>query len=170
MPSNLASPPLKTPLVELPEGKLAEPLTLKNFAATISRPWLQWFTSVTSRVESSAPVLTTESLTAQVATIAPTALALGTIAGGLYRISYYLRITTAASVSSSATVSIGFTDGAVSCSVSGAALTTNTVASVQSGVFIVRSDQASAVTYAVVYASAGTPMAFSLDLACEAIG
>ena len=69
--------------------------------------------------QSTSPV----SLTAQGASIGVTAIPTSSLASGLYRVSYYCRITTAAGVSSSLIVTFSFTDGGVACSFASAALT-----------------------------------------------
>lgn len=106
----------------------------------------------------------------QQATIAPTPLSLGVLAPGLYRVSYRTRITQAASTSSSLTISIGWTESALSLAQSGAALTGNTVTTQQSGVLLIRVDHASPITLAATYVSVGaTPMKFEAEVTVERV-
>lgn len=171
MPSTLADPPLTTDLIELPVMRSPQdPLARLVGAVKMQRAWYEYFLGVMTRTEQSAPVLVTNTVTAQSAAIAPTDLPLGTTAGGLYRVSTYARITVPASVNSSLTVTIGFTDGAVACTFSGAALITNTTASVQSNTFNLRADPASPITFSVAYVSVGTAMQYALSITVELIG
>lgn len=133
----------------------------------LPRVWIDWFTSLTIRVDSNPQSFSPVTLPAQGAAIGTTPLPVVTNAG-LYRITYYARITTAATTSSSLTITLGWTDGGNSCSLSGAAMTGNTVTTVQTGTAMVRSDQAGALTYATAYASVGaTSMQYSLDITVE---
>jgi hypothetical protein len=108
-------------------------------------------------------------LTGQTASLSATAFVPATaITAAVYRVSYAIRVTTAATSSSSLTVTAGWTAGAVAQSSSGAALTGNTTATQQSGSFLVKADGGTAITYAVTYASTGaTAMAYELDVILE---
>jgi len=172
MPRSLADPPVTTDLINLPEIRSkADPLARLPGAVTIQRAWYEYFLGLTTRTEQSSPVLLTTALTLQTGAIAPTDLPLGTTVGGLYRVSTYMRITTAASTSSSLTITIGFTDGSVNCIFAGAALTTNTTASVQCNTFVLRADPASPITYRTAYASVGaTAMRYALSVVVEQVG
>lgn len=133
----------------------------------LPRVWIDWFTALTIRVDTNPQSFNPVSIAAQGAAIGTTPLPVDTSAG-LYRITYYARITTAATTSSSLTVTLGWTDNGNTCSVTGAAMTGNTVTTVQSGTVLVRSDQASPLTYATAYASVGgTSMQYSLDITVE---
>lgn len=105
-------------------------------------------------------------LTAQDATIAATAIIPAvSVHNVLSRVSYSLQITRAATVSSSATLTIGWTRNSVSCSQAFAAVTGNTTATQQNGVIVIYPDAGASVTYGVVYASVGaTTMLFALDV------
>ena len=77
------------------------------------------------------------------------------------------RITTAASSSSSLTLTFGWTQ-AVTCTASSAAITGNTTATTGSFMVVVRADAATALTYATTYASSGgTAMVYRIDVAVE---
>lgn len=132
--------------------------------------FLTWLTSLLQDVDASPARVKTVSKTAQGAAIATTSIPTGALAAGLYRVSWYLRITRAATTSSSATVSIGFTDGTVNVTLSGAAVTGNTTGTAQSGSFLIRIDASTPVTYSVAYASVGgTSMLFAIDLVLEQV-
>lgn len=169
--ATISDPPLTTDLIELPEIRSkADPLSRLVGAVKIQRAWYEFLLGVTTRAQQSAPVLVTKTLTAQSAAILPTDLPLGTTTGGLYRVSTFARITVPASVNSSLTLTIGFTSGAVACSFSGAALITNTTASVQCNTFVLRSDAAAPITFAVAYVSNAAGMTYRLDVLAELLG
>lgn len=89
---------------------------------------------------------------------------------GLFRISTYLRITYAAGASSSAQITIGWTDGGVACSDTFSAVTGNTTATTQSGSRLVQADRDTTITYAVAYASSpAAAMSYSLSVRAEAL-
>jgi hypothetical protein len=156
MPTTLEPVPHEAPMVDAP-------------ALTISSVWYRYFSTViVGRLQTSAFVSKGFTLANQSAAIGATALTTG--AGGVYRISWMIRITQAASGSSAATVTIAYTDGGVNLTQSGAAVTGNTPTTVQSDMLLVRADAGTAVTYAVAYSSSGaTPMQYTLSLAVEQV-
>lgn len=127
----------------------------------------QWLLSLTTRIQASPNVQNTVALTAQAAAIGSTAVSVGTVAAGVYRLTFYARITTPASVSSSLTVNFGWTDGGVSCSKASVAITGNTTTTVGSESFLMRADQATALNYSTTYAAVGTPMQYALTVTIE---
>jgi hypothetical protein len=137
----------------------------------LSADWYLWFFAQANRVQQAPPVLgTPTSLTSQSASIGTTALTLPALSGGVYRVSWYARITTAATVSSSLTVTIGFTETAITLSTSGSAITGNTTTTTQSGSVLLQIDAASSLTYSTTYASVGaTSMVYRLSLTCEQV-
>ena len=113
-----------------------------------------------------APV---ESVNAQSATIALTPLAVS-VSNGWWRISYFARITVAATTSSSLIPRLGFTQGGVPCVYAGAAMTGNATSTFQSESVFVRADANVAFTYGATYASVGaTPMQFLMDVSVERV-
>jgi len=139
-------------------------------AGWLQRVWADWFRTLAYRVDVSPFRVQTVSLTAQAATIPATAVPILLLVAGLYRVTYTVRITRAATSSSSATVTLGWTDGTVACTQAFAALTGNTTATVQTGTVLLRGDGASAITYSVAYASAGATSAlYALDVCVEFI-
>lgn len=135
----------------------------------MSSTWIQYLLGIKEDLQHTNTRLRGESLAAQSASLGSTPLPLPALAAGLYRVSYYARITQPATTSSSLIVTIAFTDGSVACFLAGAALATNTSASVQSGTFLIRSDAASPISYSTTYVSVGaTPMQYRLDLTVEA--
>lgn len=161
--STLPDPPLQTSLVTPPTNP-KDPLAIW----AINPTWNDYLLSLKILTQSAPSVLRTISLSAQSAAIPATPMPLGTTAAGLYRVAWTFRITTAATVSSSLTVTIQYTDGSVSCQQVGAGVTGNATNTVQSGVILLRSDTAAAINYAVSYASVGaTSMVYKLDLVTE---
>ena len=149
--------PTDTPLVE----PNAEGALLINFL------WLQTFVARDQQLAQSATRLTNPLVTLQAASIAATPLSIGTNAG-LYRVNLVARITRAATVSSSLTVTIRWTMGGVALSKTYTALTGNTTATYLAEIFPVRLDAATALTYETVYASSGaTTMEYSAEIAVE---
>jgi hypothetical protein len=84
-------------------------------------------------------------------------------AGGNYRLSYYLRKTIADGVSSSAQVTLGWTDQLTALSEAFAALATDSITAHASGSILVRADNASNITLDVAYAS-NTPNVMNFDV------
>lgn len=150
---------------------LVTPLTAdgKNF---ISVQWADWLVQgLIPRAQSSAQVLSGKvTKTAQSASISSTSIALPSIVAGLYRVSTYMRVTTVDAVSSSLTVTVGWTDGLVACTRSGVAMTGNTTGTNQGNVFTILSDASSPITYSTTYAS-NTPgqMVYKLTVLVELV-
>ena len=88
-------------------------------------------------------------LSAALATVA----ILTTTVAGLYEVGYYIRKVAADGVSSSLTVTIGWTENAVAQTRAFAALTTDTTGANQSAVIPVLADAATDITIAIAYAS-----------------
>ena len=107
--------------------------------------------------------------TAQSASIATTSLPTdGDLSAGLYRVTYYARITTAAGVSSSLTVNFGWTDGAISQTHSGAAMTGNSNTTWQTDSILIYVDAATPISYSTTYASdAAGAMQYQLFVTLE---
>jgi len=105
----------------------------------------------------------------QAAAIATTDIVLARATqNGLYRVSYSLRISQAATTSSSAALTLGWTTNSVSCSQAFSAITGNTTATQTSDAITVLVDANSAITYSVSYTSVGaTPMQFGVDVRVE---
>lgn len=164
--ANLSPLPRETAIV----GRVPDPQTGRlTLTGLIASAWDNWLSELAERLNDTPNVLVTKTLTAQGASISATAFALPDLSPGLYRISYHARISRAGSVSSSLTVTMGYTNGAVSCTQAGAAMTGNTTATVQGGVVIVDIDQNTSITYATTYADGGggTSMQYRLSMTVE---
>jgi hypothetical protein len=144
---------------------------LVNAKRKATQPFIDWATALSQTVDAS-PSRTGSAveLTTQTASIGATPVPTGALATGYFRVTFYARITQAATVSISLTLTLGFTDDSVACALSGAALTGNTTATTQSLTFLVRNDQASALTYSTTYASVGaTAMQYKLSVIVERV-
>lgn len=166
MPAHTDSPPpFKAPIVEL------NPQSGKPSANyPISKEWAIWLQSaVIGPVSQSVVTFSPVALTAQTAAIGTTPIPLPSLPNGLYRITYYARITTAASVNSSLTLTIGWTESGVALTSSTSAITGNTVTTVSTGSIMVQVDAATAISYATAYVSNLAGMAYRLSLIVEAM-
>jgi len=140
-----------------------------GLASRVSEDWRRWLQEVKDAIDATARrVGSAVALAGQVAAVSGT---LYTPArAGLFRVSWVLLITQAATTSSSLQLSIGATTGGVLTTQTGQALTSNTFGDVQSGSVVVSSDAAAAITYAVAYASVGgTPLAYAVNVTVEAL-
>jgi hypothetical protein len=136
----------------------------------LPRVWIDYFAAVGIRIDQQTHTLTVQQFFNLSGNIPPTPLPLEALSAGLYRLTYYTRITVPASVSSSLQIGFGWTDGAVSCEILADPLTTNTIGTVQSNTLMVQNDQAAPLTYSVIYTtSGGTPMQFTLTIVVEQI-
>lgn len=165
MPS-LPSPPLNSSLIELDPK---DPQRRTPFI--MDKVWAIWLQeSLVPRTEDGTQLWYTNTLTQQQASIPLTSIPLGTVPAGLYRMTWYLRITQAATTSSSLTFGMAWTETTVSLASAGAALTGNTTTTVQSGTFLFRADSGSAISYLTTYASVGgVPMKYRLDFTLELV-
>jgi hypothetical protein len=146
------------------------PITMLQ-GSTLSTDWTRWFLALWGNVSAQPLILGTRlNLTNQNAAIPQTAFPAPALRGGLYRINWYLRITTPDPVSSSLTLTIGFSESGLALSIASAALTGNTVLTWLSGSTLIFTDQATAITYRTTYVSntAGT-MKYRLAAAVEQV-
>jgi hypothetical protein len=145
------------------------PLTFPR-ALSIAKEWVDWLQSVKDAIDASAQRRGGVSLSTQGAAIGTTAIPTPVLTAGLYRVSTYARITRAATVSSSLTVTVSWVDGGIACSQAFAAITGNTTGTVQAQAVMIRADQGTTVSYATAYASSGaTSMQYALDVRLESM-
>lgn len=156
-------------MAELTSQLLNEPLI--DASGRMNPRWYIYFRDANAQIQAApAAVIPPVELTAQNASISATPLPTDALAPGLYQISWYVRITTVATTSSSLTVTIGWTDGGVACTFSGAAITGNLTSSTQSQILLVRSDQAAPISYSTTYASnAAGEMQYSLVVVLQRV-
>jgi len=138
-----------------------------------SKTFIDWMTQLVADVDAAPARLQTASVSGQHASIGTTAIQTGSLATGLYRVTWYARVTTPATTgaaTSSLTVTLGWTDGGVTCTYSGAAMTGNTTGTVQSQTQMVNVAAASPITYATTYASnTAGQMVYKLTLVLEQV-
>ena len=136
----------------------------------LSQPWLMYLSRLPATLYSIPSRLNAESVAAQGASIAATDISGTGLSAGLYRVSYYARITRAATTSSSLVVALGWTDGGVAQSYAGADMTGNTTATTQTGSVLIHVDAGQPVTYAATYGSVGaTAMQYGLSVTLEKV-
>lgn len=167
--SVIADPPSQDSLIE------TDPTTPgRQEPFYVSASWLRWLTqSLLAQIANVAeirlaPTDAGGTLDDQHAAIAATPLAAGQLSAGTYRLTYYARIKTPDGVASSLTVSLGWTEDTLALSQTGAAMTGDTVSTVQNGSIMVTIDRNSSPTYSTAYAS-NTPakMGYKLSFLLE---
>jgi hypothetical protein len=132
--------------------------------------WPKWFRNLYDTVSACPERLQTVSLTVQGASIATTPIPLQNFPQGVYRVTWYARITRAATVSSDLTIHVGFLDDTVACAVDGAVGSGNTTATWHSGTVVITSDLDGPITYSTTYASVGaTSMQYKLTIVLERV-
>jgi hypothetical protein len=151
----------------------AAPFPLRDPIATtrgdVTMPWINWFSSLQQDVQQAPYRLTSVNLDNQVASLGVTGFALGRLSAGLYRVSYLMRVTTPATVSSGLSVGIGFTRTGITSVLAGVTMTDNAIGACRSETFLVRIDSATPVTYRSTYVSVGAivmqyGVSFTLEL------
>lgn len=121
----------------------------------VTPSWRDALTRVWQRLNS-VPVLVLHSQQAALgAAISPATVLAVLPETGLYRVTWYARVSRAATSSSSLQLTVGWTDGGVACTQAGAALTGNTTATCESVSLVVAADVATNLTLAVAYTSSG---------------
>lgn len=165
MATELPPVPMRSPVLESGQQ---DPQKKQPFMAVLHREMVRWLSLLRNAVNVASQFVASVSLSSQSAAVATTDVA--TLPAGLYRVGYSLRITQAATTSSSAQPTLGWTSDSVSCSQAFAAVTGNTTASQSSDQVMVNVDASTPITYSIAYASVGaTPMRFSFDLFVEDI-
>ena len=137
----------------------------------VTRRWENWLNKIRGALNL-APQreIPAVALDTQSAAIVATDLPTPPLAAGLYRVTTFLRVTTAAGVSSSVAVTLTFTCGLVACSFALPALTANVTNAPQSETRMLLVDDGSVVQYAVAYASnPAAAMVYELSIALERV-
>ena len=149
-----------------PGGPLVQPTT-----GAASRYWVQWWTDLRQMATDSPRVVVSPvSLTGQGSSIATTNISPGQVAAGLYRLSYYARVTGAAFVSSSLVTTLGWTDHGQALTVSGPGLTANDVTIPETLTVMAYLDALTPITYETSYASVGAvTMVYELYVTLESV-
>lgn len=143
-------------------------ITQQGSRGGINPRWLAFFQAIADQLAISPMSERSVSVDTQSASIAATAFPGVTIAPQMYRVNAALQITTAATSSSSLTLTVTWTSRGVACSHSFSALTSNDPALPESHVFDLYADGDTDIEYALAYASVGaTAMVYAADLVLE---
>lgn len=133
----------------------------------------EWVTYLSSQAESTAAAvqrLFMVELTQQDTSLGATDISNGALTSGLYSFRYYARVTRAASINSSLTVTFDWRDGGGTLTFSDSAITGNTTTSYGEQTVLIHVDGAAPVRYSTTYASAGaTTMQYSLYVVLERV-
>lgn len=136
----------------------------------ISNAWAYFLTTLLTVLGQATKCLGSSSKTDQTASIGATDLTDGTFGAGMYRLTYYARVTRAATTSSSLQVTLSWTDHGITLTSTLAAMTGNTTSTVQQGGGLIYSDGGQPVTYSTTYASTGaTSMSYEIFVALEQV-
>jgi len=156
-------------LAPQPEYVVEQPVLSSRISGRVTQAMRYWLLSMADRINGSPSIIATTSLTVQSASIAPTSFGILQVQPGVYRLSMAARVTRAATTSSSLTVTFGWTS-TVACTTSSAAITGNSTSTTGSLTYLVRVDEATAITYATTYVSVGAvTMQYQLDVTCEQV-
>jgi len=156
-------------LAPQPEYVVEQPVLSSRISGRVTQAMRYWLLSMADRINGSPSIIATTSLTVQSASIAPTSFGILQVQPGVYRLSMAARISRAATTSSSLTVTFGWTS-TVACTTSSAAITGNSTSTTGSLTYLVRVDDATAITYATTYVSVGgVTMQYQLDVTCEQV-
>lgn len=133
--------------------------------------WVRWFQTLVDLVTGAPIKVGGVDLTAQAASVPTTALpTTAPLPAGVYRLTSAARITQAATISSTLTLTMGWTDGGVSCAKTFATVSGNTISTTDSQTYSVHVDAGTPLTYSVAWSSAGaTAMRYALSLLVEAL-
>ena len=142
------------------------------FEGFTTEPWIKFFVNQTDQIDAAAAVVETESLTDQSASIGTTAFDIGSVTAGLFRVTHYAHITTAATTgaqTSSLTVHLAWTDTQTMAH-SYSAITGNLNTTFQSGTQMVYIDNATSLSYSTTYASdTASEMVYDLRFTIERV-
>lgn len=130
----------------------------------ITRPWTDYFTSLGGQVQQATRAVDTVSLPTQTATIGPTDISDGNLAGGVYSFGYFLAITNAGGAGGTVSVTLDWTYDGTARSWTGAVLNSDVAAEWDSENKLIRIDSGSPVRYSTTVV-AGAPLAeYSIDV------
>ena len=136
----------------------------------ITDPWRIWLRNLHQEVGTNPARVAIVTLDAQTGSLATTPYKTASLGPGLYRVNVFTHVTTVGSVSSSLSVTIGFTHKTVACTFQSIALVTNLTTSVQTNVWTFAIDASTPVTYASSYAAnAAASMAYSFVAVLESV-
>ncbi len=145
------------------------PVTLAS--RIVSGDWYRWLSQLTSAIGSTPTTFSSQiALTNQNAAIATSNIPLPALNAGNYLVMTYARITTADGVASSLTVTAGWTETGVPLTLSGAAMTGDTIGTVQSNAWMVNVDGSTPISYRTTYSSSTAgKMHYTLRIVVQAV-
>lgn len=130
--------------------------------------WRRWFGRIPSVLTSIPNVLSAVSVSTQAASIGATNFRNIDPGSGLYRLTYHVRISRAATTSSSLQVHFSWTEGGVAQTFNGVTITANVTTASQTESLMIRNDDGTAANYSTTYASSPAgEMQYSLDVTLE---
>ncbi len=136
----------------------------------VTQPWRIWFRDLfVATTQTASQRIAAVALTGQIAALAVTPFATGSLSAGLYRVTVFTHILTPASINSSLIVTVSFTHNAVACSLATADLNTNLTTSVQGTTFPIQIDAGTPISYSVAYVSNAAGMTYALSAAVETV-
>jgi hypothetical protein len=131
--------------------------------------WYRWLSTVIARILQAPTVIASTHLVARTAALAPLTLLTPT-QPGLYRVSWALQVTTAATTSSSVAVVVRWTANGVLQTETFPAVTGNTTGTHAVGSVVIYPTASLPITIATTYSSTGPiPLAYALDAVVEAL-
>ena len=140
---------------------------LVDASGRIGERWYRWLSEVISRILQAPTMVVSVHRVALTSSISTTTVFTPS-QPGVYRVSWSLQVTTAATTSSSIAVTLGWKANSVAQTEAFAALTTNTTGTHGSGQVVIYPTTAQPITYLTTYASTGaTPMAYEVDVVVE---
>jgi len=146
---------------------------LANIAAglaLVTPDWRRWLQEVKDGIDAAARRVGVAVGLADQSTSVSGTVDTPTLAAGLYRVSWLLEVTQAATTSSSVQLTVITTSGGVVTTQTGDALTANTVGAALSGVFVVSVDAGTPISYTLTYVSVGaTALEYGLSLSPEVL-
>lgn len=143
---------------------------LRQLSWRVSDSWTKWFSAQVQTIQSAAQSIGSASESNQSASIASTGIQGASLSTGVYRLAFYLRVTQAATTSSSIQVTFSWTDDGVACSRTTTAATGNLTTTTDTGTILVLADANSPISYSTTYGSVGaTPMKYKIIVTLESI-
>lgn len=161
--------PLQAPLLEV--GANQKPTDF------LSGDWYKWFFQEQNRIQAGVQSVggPPSFRTAQAASIGATGIPLTavnvpSVQAGFYRVNWYARVTQAASVGSSLSLTLTWTEHGITLTTTTSAVTGNTTTTTLVGSQVLYSDAPGPVSYSTTYASSGaTPMQYLIAVWAELI-
>ena len=158
------SPPYHAPIAVAADRDAGKKLP----SLRIGKDWFDWLSNLTTVVDTKPARRAATGVSARTSSIATTPIPIGTVSPGVWRISFTQRVRVPGTVSGSLTTTISWTSGGVAQTFTGAVMNGNTTTTYQQHTIVIRVDAATAISYDVVYASAGaTAMQYDFDVVAE---